>query len=388
MAHVARPYALARGLDPNQWDIVFACSDSYLTLFPDWPWRREQLGSLPPQTFTKRLAQGRRLYSLEELKRYAADDQQLIDRVQPDVVVGDFRLSLSASARVAGVPYIALTNAYWSPYASRRNIPMPSLPMTRHVGVPLASALFALARPFAFAWHAVPLNQLRKAYGLPSLGFDLRRIYTDADCTLYADVPELVPTVDLPANHRYIGSIEWSPTLAMPALPESAPMQPLVYVTLGSSGSGALLPTILTALSTIPCQVAVATAGTPLTESPSNVTVADYLPGDLVCERASLVICNGGSPTSHQALARGVPVLGIPFNLDQHLNMIGVTAYGAGLTVRPERATISAVSKTAKRLLSDSSFARKAKNLARMMHRHDSVGLFTRTVQALLETRS
>ena len=52
-----------------------------------------------------------------------------------------------------------------------------------------------------------------------------------------------------------------------------------------------------------------------------HVHVTDYLPGDIVARHSRLVVCNGGSPTSHQALLAGVPVLGIPDNLDQVLNM-------------------------------------------------------------------
>ena len=39
---------------------------------------------------------------------------------QPDLVIGDFRLSLSVSARVAGVPYIAIANSWWSPFGRPR----------------------------------------------------------------------------------------------------------------------------------------------------------------------------------------------------------------------------------------------------------------------------
>ncbi|BAL23422.1 glycosyltransferase [Azoarcus sp. KH32C] len=313
-----------------------------------------------------RLAKGSRLYPLSTLRQYVPEDLELLERVKPDVVVGDFRLSLSVSARVAGIPYVALSNAYWSPYASRRRIPMPSLPMARILGVPLASAFFALGRPFAFAWHTVPLNLLRREYGLPSLGLDLRRVYTDADMTLYADVPELVPTSSLPDTHRYIGPVEWSPELPMPDFPPAASGRPLVYVTLGSSGSGALLPVILEALSELDCHVAVASAGARLEHVPANVTVADYLPGAQMSARADLVICNGGSPTSHQALACGVPVLGIPFNLDQHLNMDCVVAYGAGLALRPEHATVRTLRSAAQGLLTDSQCRGRAAEIGRI----------------------
>jgi hypothetical protein len=34
------------------------------------------------------------------------------------------------------------------------------------------------------------MNALRRHYGLPSIGHDLRRIYTDADLALFSDIPE------------------------------------------------------------------------------------------------------------------------------------------------------------------------------------------------------
>ena len=49
-------------------------------------------------------------------------------RVRPGVVVGDFRLSLSISARLAGIPYVALINAHWSPWSTQR-FPLPELPI-------------------------------------------------------------------------------------------------------------------------------------------------------------------------------------------------------------------------------------------------------------------
>ena len=366
LAHVARPYALAGTLDPARYEAIFACSDAYLPLFPDWPWRRESIASIPPRVFMERLARGHRLYPLETLEQYAREDLRLLEAVRPDAIVGDFRLSLSASARAARIPYLTLTNAYWSPYVANRRVPVPCLPMTRRLGLPLVSAFFTLSRPAAFAWHTLPLNQLRRKYGLPSLGHDLRRVYTDADVTLYADVPQLVPTVGLPPHHRYIGPVEWSPRIPLPESlrQERHDGKPLVYVTMGSSGSAALLPIVLDALAGIDCRVAVASGGVPLRNVPANAIVADYLPGDLVADRASLVICNGGSPTSHQALTRGVPVLGIPFNLDQHLNMGYVVARGAGLAVRPERASAPLLREAVRCLLDEPRYQCHAAEMA------------------------
>ena len=118
---------------------------------------------------------------------------------KPDLVIGDFRLSLSVSARVAGIPYVNVTNAYWSPFA-RPQFRMPSLPLGRLLSAGLADAAFAIARPIAFAAHALPLNRVRRAFGLPGLGSDVRRVYCDGDLTLYADIPELIPIFSPPID--------------------------------------------------------------------------------------------------------------------------------------------------------------------------------------------
>jgi UDP:flavonoid glycosyltransferase YjiC (YdhE family) len=72
-----------------------------------------------------------------------------------------------------------------------------------------------------------------------------------------------------------------------------------------------MLPAILRSLAALNITVIAATAGGKPPDALSrNVYVAQYLPGAEAACRARLVIWNGGSPTSHHALAAGVPVIG------------------------------------------------------------------------------
>ena len=66
---------------------------------------------------------------------------------------------------------------------------------------------------------------------------------------------------------------------------------------------------------------------------------------------ADLVVCNGGSLTTQQALAAGKPVLGIASNMDQFLNMGPIEAFGAGITLRADRVSASAIRQTTRELL-------------------------------------
>lgn len=338
LAHVGRPLALAAGLDRSEYEVHFACAPGYDFCFEGADLVRWPLRSIPNTQFLQALADGKPVYDAATLDGYVEQDLQLLRQIQPDVVVGDFRLSLSVSARLSAVPYVALINAYWSPYVEQRYT-VPGLPLTRFVPIALANVLFKLVRPLAFALHTIPLNRVRRKHGLPSLGWNLNRVYTDADYTLYADVPQLFPPHDLPPNHAFIGPVLWSPPLPVPDWWDQLPAdRPLVYVTVGSSGHGALLPAVLQALAGLPLTVLAATVGRVALDSvPANARVADFLPGEAAARRAALVICNGGSPTSHQALAAGVPVVGIAGNLDQYLNMQGIVDAGAGALLRADR---------------------------------------------------
>lgn len=377
LAHVARPLALAEGLGED-WEVHLACAPGYAH-FVRAPWKRHSLGSISSAAFLAALAKGRPLYDIATLNRYVQEDLALLARVKPDVVVGDFRLSLSVSARKAGVPYLNITNAYWSPYA-KIDYPAPEHPLVKVFGPFLATALFRLARPLIFAMHARPLNALRKQYGLAPLPADVRYTYTDADQVLYADVPDFIPMRPLPQNHHFLGPVLWTPPVARPLWWERATSKgPWVYLTLGSSGKTELLHRLLQVLREFDWPVVVATAGR-VGSLPAGIYAADYLPGLEACRRARLVICNGGSPTCQQALAAGVPILGLPSNLDQFLNMQAVATQGAGVLVRSDHAGVLNLRKTLTELLNKPEYGNRARSMAAVYARYSATQRFAERV--------
>jgi UDP:flavonoid glycosyltransferase YjiC (YdhE family) len=365
LAHVGRSIQLASILHREGIDVELACDFRYRRFLSGLDFPVRPIRSIPTDTFLDALARGRPVYSAETLRAYVAEDLALFEASQPEIVVGDFRLSLSISARVARIPYVNVTNAYWSPFA-RPRFRMPSLPMGRFLNARLADATFAVARPVAFAVHALPLNRVRHAYGLPGLGHDLRRVYCDGDLTLYADMPELIPVFDAPTTHRYIGPVIWSPDVELPVWwHEVLNGEPPIYVSLGSSGQAALLPMVIEALTPLDRTIVVATAGrgSKLPERP-KLWVADFVPADAISAKACAVVCNGGSPMTQQALRHGVPVVGIASNLDQMLNMDYIERFGAGTLVRADRARATMIREATQRAIDDAQLRERANCIA------------------------
>jgi UDP:flavonoid glycosyltransferase YjiC (YdhE family) len=130
----------------------------------------------------------------------------------------------------------------------------------------------------------------------------------------------------------------------------------------------------------------VSTAGAPVPSLvPENVHVASYLPGEDAVKMASLVICNGGSPTTHQALSQGVPVVGLPSNLDQYLNMAAIEKSGAGQCLRAGSCEAKALRSVISRVLDDAVTHAAARRLAVRFTEYDSAIEFQRIIKQIGE---
>jgi UDP:flavonoid glycosyltransferase YjiC (YdhE family) len=115
---------------------------------------------------------------------------------------------------------------------------------------------------------------------------------------------------------------------------------------------------------------------------PANARVADLLPGDRMAQCASVVVGNGGSPTSYQALRAGRPVIGVCDNLDQYLNMSLVERAGAGLLLRAGRLSRAIVRRSVQQALGDERMRARARDLAHVIAGYRTMDRFRDAVAA------
>ncbi len=376
LAQVVRLFELARALPESEYEVHFASGSFEPLVFADSRFTQHHLFTLDKKVVLGAMDAGKRLYEKNVLRRYVEAELELFDRVRPDLVVGDFRLSLSVSAAHHGVRHATLINAYWSPFAIRDGFPVPDHPIVRLLGEELTERYFPLAIPKVFAHFASPVNQLRKSFGLPALG-SLLEVLTAGDDTLYVDDPELTPLHGAPKNHRFLGPILWAPNVPSPPDIDRPDPRPLVYVTLGSSGRTDALPHVVAALAQLPVRAVLATAGRiELSALPDNIRAYPFVPGDELSRRARVVISNGGSTTSYQALAEGTPVVGLPSNFDQYLAMTAIERAGAGILVKARQASAGIIAEAVQQVLRDDAFAASAAAIADRFRALDSRSAF------------
>lgn len=383
LAHVARPLRLAQEVDRAEWDVCFACDERYRRFVTQAALPFRALPSMEPDEFRKRLARGAALADETSLVREVEADGALLEDLRPDLVLGDFRLSLGISAGLAGVPYANLCNAHWSPRTALE-FPVPELPVLRHAPGLLAP-LMKFGAPAVFRRHAAAFNKLRRRYGQAPVE-DLCAMYTLGTWTLFADLPELAPCTGLAPHERYLGPVIWGPDEPLPdGLLDEGDSRPLVYATLGASGTHRVMAALLEALGALPVRAVLATAGRPVVGAiPPNVKALPYVAATKVLPHAAACVFNGGCATGYQALAAGVPLLALPENGDQFLFTEALVRQGAGRCVRPTFATAKAIRGYLSELIEGAEARRAARGLQARISGLDAGSSFRRFLDEVL----
>jgi MGT family glycosyltransferase len=121
-------------------------------------------------------------------------------------------------------------------------------------------------------------------------------------------------------------------------------------------------------------------------DAPSNVTVCEFVPHDVVLPHMAAVICHGGLSTITAALAAGVPLVCIPQGRDQHINAARVVASGVGEVVAPD-ASAAEIARAVRAVVENWSMREAARRLADEVAALGGGEQATNEVEQLAESR-
>ncbi len=387
LAHVTRALEVAKALTRRGHTILFAGHGTYLAV-------AEQAGypvrALPYVTEERAFAaiKSQRLADLfpeKDAEAYVEADRALIAEWQPDLLLTDNRLSATVAAELAGIPLVSIVNVHMS---SLRRIPFFSLrnalrrPDSAAVGEPLFRLADCIENRIEFQFYdrlmVAGLNRVRRRHGLRKR---FGNTFEEGDLTLLPDVPEFSPVSRLPASARYVGPLTWHNDLPAPrCLREGRldPGRPCVYLSLGSGGLAELLEES-DRLADGSVQFVVATGKNrvpSLDRLPDNFFVEEYVNTDVLYGRsggrrwADAIVCHGGNGTIYQALAAGVPVIGLATHEEQHYGLKRVNRLGLGIgfgRATHRRGGTGSVRGAIRQVLADPRYRENAARFARRM---------------------
>jgi UDP:flavonoid glycosyltransferase YjiC (YdhE family) len=368
--HFARPLKWIKELDPSEYEIYLASHPKFRKLCPSTGVTFIDIDCIDDQQFAEKMRRAAPVYDARTFEKHVEDDLHVMDLVQPDLVIGDFRHSLSVSCRLRKLKYVNLTNAYWNPNVALKQ-PLPEIPLVRKLGDRVPARFLDFLVPFVLRAKFFKMAfLLRKSFRRAKVHFrDYRQVMMDGDMTLFCDPPGLVPLKRQKYYERFVGPMDWSNAANLPEQwVDLDPKKKRIFVSLESAGSAAQLPLIVGALSKlgihIDVDVIIASSGKELGfRSFPNIHFAESLGVEDACQSADLLICNGESSTCYSALIHGVPTIGIVSNNDQLLNMAHIENRGAGRMLRSWNLTEKKLTDAVTDILKNSSYRMNSQSI-------------------------
>lgn len=363
-AHVIRALMIADWLRAARCPIVVACADRVAPHFRAKGFETLSLGEVDPALIYQRLSRGQPMYTADELTQYFQQDEQLIKRLQPSLIVSEFRITALQLAEHFGIPSIGITEATchpeykteWSvlpdPFAKPRVAPLWLLDCLSR-----SSPLTERIKRRKLAESTAPFQAASVRYGLKPLPsfFDY---LSQGDLCLICDHPALIPLHSLRPQDCYIGPLIWQRPDPLPdELSQLSPHKKTVYICPGTQNalSVKFLPSYIKQLLAHDLQVIVSRGRREfdLALSHPNLFVFDFVNDSKLMPLVDLMVYPGGSMTTYQALSNGVPLIALPAHINQHFCAEAIAHLQLGVFFRPSRLRARALTAATLRLLAD-----------------------------------
>ncbi|MBL7556513.1 MAG: hypothetical protein JNM24_11895 [Bdellovibrionaceae bacterium] len=335
MAHPTRLFQLARSINLEKFEIHFATIPSAHQFidFKSAQMNYYEIQSISNLEFNDRLFKTQFPFTIEELNQFAESDQILLDKIRPDIVVTDFRLSYKGLWKKNKIPWINLIQYHWHP-AYRRPPIVPAVLPNKLFGRKIVELFAPFVEPLIMHRQMSVVNRFENQHH-ESISSNLFEFYCGGDHLFFPDLSEIYNLPQHVSNGTFIGPLIWKnskitwplhwPTYHWP----NTESQQTAYVSLGSTGNQQLSSQIVDVLLQLEYRVYLSNSGTEKkTQFNDNVRQAAFLPSDLILQKCDLHICNGGTGTTYHSLSRGVPLFAVATNLDQCLHMSALKKSG------------------------------------------------------------
>jgi UDP:flavonoid glycosyltransferase YjiC (YdhE family) len=382
LSHISRPLLIAKELKARGNEVIFAGESPKTRFIRQAGFTVVPLYEPDPNLLLGNIRAGKLSFATNaEIQRMIEADVTLYRKVNPDLVLTDFRFTASLSAHIAELRHAAIVNASSTTYRSLPYIPLfewiPKWLIRRNSGLwGSFDSLNLKLEMLIFDDVMSIFKKLSKKYGVKKT-VTASNCLTGKDITLLPDIPQYFPTRNLPNNYHYIGPLTWKSDMpAPPWWPPPKSSDPLLYITMGTTGLLDFFHRVYELLEASEMNALITTGDQvqDLQSIDGKIYIEPYIDGDIAAEKCDLVICHGGNGTIYQALLHGKPIIGIPTVPDQQFNMRRVEALGVGrmLSWKDFSNNPSTLLDLARSILSDESFYRNASGLKKTLSRYDA----------------
>ena len=391
LAHVSRCVEIAKVLRKDyDYEVVFGGDGKFMKMPRELGFQTDTVLTVPGER-TLELARRAGFVSYRWWNRMCVEsiesDLECIKRQNPDAILGDMHWSAGTAAEISDIPYIAITNAHWTNYFGTKIRALKDHFTTRLVGEKRAEKLIPLIRDGIGKYYILPYLKFHKKHKLDTSRFKNILSLTEGDLTLLADIPEYGPTENLPSKFRYIGPVMWEPDMDLPEWYHKLdPERPVFYFTMGSTGYTRFFNQAIQIFGDTEYQIVITTGGLfmDVDRIPANCFIEEFAPGRASMEKSSAVVNHGGNGTVYQAITAGTPLVGIPYHLDQEINLQRVEDLGFVFMISEKRCNSATLINALQKLVRDPSYRENAGKLKESVDRYNGPVLASQYIDEFL----
>jgi UDP:flavonoid glycosyltransferase YjiC (YdhE family) len=315
------------------------------------------------------------MYTDDELLTYVQAEAEYFRRHATRTVVTGYTLTTLLSTRLAGATLVTEHAGSWVPPVFDRGLaPTPSMRRTQHLPRLLGRLLANRTLPRS-SFYCGGFNRVAKRLGIP--GVPSLASLVMGDLTLIPEIPEVlgIPAEQLEAwtpapraayrpgaRLRYTGPLYAHLDVDLPNQVAAFLDQPgpIIYVAITSSPPG-LIRDVVQSLRSLRARLLIAGTVHDLADLADERTcVGGVLPAHLVMPRVTVAVISGGQGSVQTAMAAGTPVLGIPLQPEQDLNLALLQRRGAAIAIAPRHARSPRLTRAAENLLTQRPYAEAA----------------------------
>ncbi|EPR12225.1 glycosyltransferase [Ruminiclostridium papyrosolvens] len=311
-----------------------------------------------------------------ELKTIVSEEIELLQRINPDIVITGYRTTMSLSCKYTKIPIVWVLSAVVSPIYFKLGLAsMPErtpLDYVKNIKDKKTQSRYYSTLALKNNGTSKVWNKVAQEYGLKTFKSDLDIF--NGDFNLMSDIAELFQDFkDLPENYSFCGPLFNYEKIY---LPESVTNyndvgRKKIFVSMGSSGEKKIFLKLLELLKDIDADIFVSTTSILAEEEtvvfPDNFYFAKAFPHKEMAERVNLSIIHGGQGTVYTTILAGKPFIGIPMFSEQQYNLENIEKFGSCIHLRVSDLNAENFKKSIDKIISANSYIDNAKKLKELV---------------------
>ena len=383
LGHAMRCVCLGKALQEKGYNIAFAGSEKVLDFIRQYKFKHLYKTKDESWRATSIAEIGEIVTERSHVQQALNDELRIIERIKPNLIINDFRLTPRFSAHIKNIPWVALaSHAFY--FTKMRNIINSIL-----IRVNLSSWVqefsqisSRLARKVSWLFEETGLAQIE----------DWPEMTLSPFCTLITSIPALEGTSHLPENAHFVGPLSLNLHEQEKTMKESEIKKRLkkfgidissdnkvVYVCLSAPiGDKAaygfnqqVLSYVRTAFSRDKYKVIIVDKNINEPNSANNIFVTPYVPNELIYRLKHLVAITNGTQIKNMEMAFNIiPMLNLPVSSENLLNALTLKDKGAVRVIFGKQLSSSIIKKEVYELFNNESYKVELKRIRKNLERY------------------